>query len=136
MLVKVRNKEFNIDLVNNEVNRLYQEINETSLEMTQISIDIKSMTAERKKDDRPFTEEETKKIETLSERVKAARFELIDKRWKIIKELMETNGYDFDFDFWNRRTGPEDLNQFVFDCLDVDRAKFTDKENPKKSKKK
>jgi hypothetical protein len=49
----------------------------------------------------------------------------ITAREECLRNLLESNGYDYDDAWWEQNTGAEDQNEFIYTCLmkDLDKKK-------------
>lgn len=125
MVLTVRGKEFKIDFVSNEIHELYGEIRRIAFET---SARIKSEEVLKVNETDPvkagdmIREFEILRMKNVSE--------LIQLRYKAIKEIITSNGLDFDESWWKKKTTPEDLTDFLFDCV------MKDISNDNQSKKK
>lgn len=139
MIVKVRGKEFRIELVSNYCHRVYDEIVMAVASLTSLNVELHRKRIEylemleAKKDKKELIEKYANDFNKAAEKVEQLKTEILAKRKDIIKELLESNDIEFDFEWWDKRTSQDDWNSFVLSCLDPDREN-----NPpeKKSKKK
>lgn len=134
MRLEIRGKEFKIDLVNNYCSRIYHE------ELFPMIVEHGALLTDAEKDasiaiamSEDRTEEMRKQAGILKEK-KARAKELDDKvymmRFELIQELLESNDYEYDKAWWERRTSPEDVNEFILCCLQPEYQKV--KGNKKK----
>ena len=130
MVVTVRKKEFNIELVSNYVHKLYSELTEASFELSETSNElqevgikhIQDIKGVKDKDEiKRMNEEFNSIVVQENKRIKDLTKEIISKRWLIIKELIEVNGYEYDAEWWDRRTSVDDLNNFMLECMGNDK---------------
>jgi hypothetical protein len=98
MLLTVRDKEFKIDFVSNYVQEKYTEL-------TELAFDHSSA-------DTATKEGRQKLVETTKR--------LVSVRKELVKEIVESNGYEYEENWWSRKTSPNDLNGFVFSCVSKD----------------
>lgn len=129
MKIIVRDKTFNIELVNNYSHQLYDEI----AKKTRALVDNADELEDRKDE---FTEEinqagtikEKKKIrkefkDYLKEGEKnrdALKTEIVELRLSYIKEILITNDIEFDDQWWIHKTQPNDMNEFLIKCVNKD----------------
>lgn len=141
MIVTVRDKEFNIGLVSNYVHKLYSELVDNSFKLSGCSKNAQDKAFARAekleakpklKEMKAMNVEFNKDIEKLNTDIKALTAEVTGGRLAIIKELLETNDYEYDSEWWDRRTCPEDLNDFMLKCLGKDQKETEEKKNTKK----
>lgn len=112
MTLQVRDKEFDITFVNNYVREQYQEILSLSDEISELPDQIEEL---EKQD---LSKSELKKE---LKKVNKKRTELIKDiaavREDIVRELLETNGYEYDVSWWAHKTDANDINDFMLDCI-------------------
>lgn len=141
MITKVRNKEFNIGLVSNYVHKLYSELVDASFSLSECSRNAQNKAFDRAEkikkkpkiaEVKEMNKEFTKDIERLDAEIRALTAEVTSLRMSIIKELVETNDYEYDFDWWDRKTAPNDLNDFMLKCLGKDQKEEEEKSTKKK----
>ena len=113
MTIEVRGQEFKIDFVNNFCREQYQQMLEAAEELTEIperiaavdGVDVAAAKAEFRK-------------------LRAEQKELVQRigalREEILRELVETNGYDYDRNWWLHKTDTNDINRFVVECIRKD----------------
>lgn len=118
MKLDVRGKEFDITFVNNYVREQYQEILSLSDEIGELPDKIDKL-----KDKDLLRNDLKKELRELNRE----RTELIKKialiREDIIKEILETNGYDYDKSWWSHKTDANDINDFMLTCVMKDVSK-------------
>lgn len=117
----VRGRSFKIDLVSNWVRRRYAEMVEASTRMQELSGEIAGIIEELGKVTEPD------QFASIQERADKARAEInerknevLEARQEVIEELLESNGLKYDGDWWDKKTGPEDVNDFLLACLNKD----------------
>lgn len=66
------------------------------------------------------TEEKDKAMDALSE---VELKEVLDSRGDCIENLVTSNGYEYDADWWEKNTAYEDQNQFIYLCILKDVSK-------------
>lgn len=148
--LKVRNQTYRIDLVSMYVLEKYDEMQADAVKLTEAQIKQNILNSELsgyvsdlkqivKIPDETALEELKKKIEIVKSQVeKCAKSiteisrELFEKRKEIVKEILESNDYEYDDAFWHRRTSPEDMNEFLLCCVNKDREPDTKKSSVKK----
>ena len=132
MKIKVRDKEFKIELVNNYVHQLYQEITDISKEIVEEVEKLKELTEEYLKNK---TKETEKNLNELGKKLNIYRKEktkeLYDLRMEIIQEVLTTNNYEYDSVWWLKRTEPNDLNDFMITCINKDKMDGTKNDTKK-----
>jgi len=126
----VREKVFNIELVNNYVHQLYADLQNK----TQMIIEMGGDLDERRKDFLEDAEEnitDRKKVRELKRtfraeqkeikaEMKSLSLDMADVREQMLEELCETNKYPYDAEWWLHQTSTDDVNDFVIDCLKKD----------------
>jgi hypothetical protein len=70
---------------------------------------------------------EPEQFASIQERADKARAEInerknevLEARQEVIEELLESNGLKYDGDWWDKKTSPEDVNDFLLACLNKD----------------
>ena len=51
----------------------------------------------------------------------------LDRRYKIIEEILVTNGHKFDLDWWDKCTEPTQVNAFIYQATHKDHAEVKKK---------
>ena len=119
MRMQVRDKSFKIDLVNNYVHELYSEMAGLSFDLSDVSSDVEEVK----------TRAEFKELRLG---YKLIAKQIVELRDQIIKELLESNGYNYDSTWWKRKTSVNDLNEFVLACVKKDESTIEKKATEKK----
>ena len=126
MKLQVRDKEFDITFVNNYVREKYQELVELTEDLQAVINDFRDWLKDESLEKKELKEEER--------RVNKERRELINSvgvlRDDIIREVLETNDYEYDKKWWLHKTTASDTNTFMLDCI------LKDVEDKNQSKKK
>jgi len=128
MILIVREKEFDIKLVNNFVHEQYTKMVEESGELQCVPDSIAEAEEEYKEKIETVDKEQQKalkkeyrdKVKAINSRVSVLVKNLIDTRQDIIKELLESNDYEYDVQWWLRKTDTEDCNDFMNACIKKD----------------
>jgi len=135
MQIEVRDKSFDITFVNNWCREQYQELQELIDEITDISAKVDKISSAIKTAE---GEESKKLLDDMREhrkRMKEISTEIVGKPKKInrpkqygireliVKEIIETNDYDYDEHWWNHNTDVEDVNDFMLTCMQKDLKK-------------
>ena len=107
MRVEVRGNHFDIELVNNYVHEQYSKLTELSYDLVSLADEVGNLQLGE-------IAAGVKRIRAESNVKKA---ELCRVRDDIVRELLESNGYDFDVDWWKRKTSPDDMNDFMIACV-------------------
>jgi hypothetical protein len=97
--------EFKVGFVSNWVTREYKELTEDALSVWQEAQELKSGNKSVKEAD--------------SEVFKRAE-NLLDRKYALVQEILETNGYEFDHKFWDRKTEPQAVNDFIAQAVHKD----------------
>lgn len=115
MVLTVRGKEFKIDFVSNYVQELFQK-------MVLASFDL----VDNEKIDEAVALSKTDQVKakamlrSIEKERKLSAKDLVELRTEMIKEIVESNGYEYDAHWWSRRTSPEDVNDFLLGCVKKD----------------
>ena len=114
MIIEVRDREFKVTFVNNYVRDLYNEMLIDVDDLTALPDEIEEIAKiedrkERKAQVKDVTQRQRKLIRKISE-----------TRLDMLKELLSTNGLDYDEHWWRHSTDVDDINQFVFSCIQKD----------------
>ncbi len=62
-------------------------------------------------------EDEEKRKSELNKLVEADLLAKVEVREEVIKTILESNGYEFDADWWDRNTSYADQNEFIQLCM-------------------
>lgn len=112
--IQVRNKGFLIGFVSHFAIREFSEISEQANRVGQLY--------------QHYLEAQKKgKIAYMKELEEAMReynrIEFMDRRLNIIKHILEKNDIEYDSEFWEMNTGPDDHMQFLRDAITKDLTK-------------
>jgi hypothetical protein len=116
MLFGVRDKEFDITFVNNYCREQYQRMLELVDELTDMPDEADGITDDEKLDSRA----KMAAVRELQKRQRGIVREIADVRESIVRELLETNGHEYDAKWWSRKTDADDMNTFALGCLQKD----------------
>lgn len=139
MDIKIRDKVFKINLVNNEAQNLYGEIRTLSLQLVEYVSEVKEITEEFDIESKDLDRKERKalrlKYKTELNEMKAEAGE-----WSksiqtnielLMTELLIHNNYEFDKNWWIHKISQEDKENFLTTCMKKDVTKGK-KATPKK----
>lgn len=122
MQIDVRDKSFDITFVNNWCREKYQEMLEYIDEISELPAKYDEIKDADK--DKSVKLKELKELNTHQHDLTRL---ITQVRTDIIKELLDTNGYEYDEKFWKRKTDVDDLNDFMLTCMQKDLSKSTSK---------
>jgi hypothetical protein len=63
-----------------------------------------------------------KKIEDANNEILERAESLLQRKYDLVQDIIESNGYEFDLKWWDRRTDPNAVNAFLRDCVQKDTA--------------
>jgi hypothetical protein len=109
MKLTVRDKTFKIELVNNYVHELYSELVNLAVDLSDHMADTTQI-----KDRATYKE--------MKIQYRALAKESVKTRDDIVKELLESNGIEYDEKWWKRRVGVNDINDFMLTCIQKDQG--------------
>lgn len=109
---EVRGKTFEINLVNNWCHEKYAELSSLAFDLA----DDTSILEARTITGLSGLKATRSAVQNKREIVK----QIVEIRQDILKELMTTNGYEYDPVWWERSTDPDDLNDFIIACMKKD----------------
>lgn len=116
MLFGVRDKEFDITFVNNYCREQYQDMLAIIDDMTDLPAAVEEVS-----DDQTLSKaERLRKLREMNRGQRAMVRQIATIRLDIVRELVETNGYEFDERWWSRKTDADDMNEFALGCLQKD----------------
>lgn len=115
MELVVRDKTFNINFVNNYVREQYQKILELSDEISYLPVEIDEI-GEKELSKKEFN----KRIREVEHKRTCIIKSISETRDSILKELLETNGCEYDEKWWKHKTDVNDINDFVLSCITKD----------------
>ena len=112
MDVKVRDKTFTISFVNNWSVRQYGVLTDLLYELTDTvdEFEHKINSAPSSKDVRMLLREGREKQRNLKNKI-------ADLRDSIVKEILETNNYEYDVKWWMHKATLDDMNDFMLNCI-------------------
>jgi hypothetical protein len=124
---EIRGQTFKIDFVSNYVIEQYQEVESLAFQLTDLITEVEKLG--EKFSDNPDEKEVWKEAQKIQRRRADIEAQIIPIRREIIKEIIETNGMEYDEKFWTRKTSPNDINEFILSCV---RKDLNDKGSKKK----
>lgn len=110
----VRGRAFSIGFISNYMMRTYDKIVQESSRVYTLYLQYQK--AEKDKNVSRMAELEEAIRETKEK-------DFTEKRLDLIKEILTRNNLKFDYDFWDRETGPDDLMTFLRDAISKDLSK-------------
>lgn len=116
MLFGVRDKEFDITFVNNFCREEYQRMLDLVDELTDLPTAVDEVADSNKLNER----EKAAAMRALRQKQRTLVREIARARETIVRELLETNGYEFEERWWSRHTDADDMNTFALGCLRKD----------------
>lgn len=116
MLFGVRDKEWDITFVNNYCREQYQEMLDAVDEIADLPAEVDEVSDDESVD----RKEKIKRIKELRVKQRALVRKIADIREDIVRELLETNGHEYDKTWWSRKADADDMNTFALGCLQKD----------------
>lgn len=113
MTFDVRGKSFEITFVNNYVREQYNEMLLVTEDLAATPDEVAELPTDDSQPSRKKRRESRLRRRELVRRIS-------DLREDMLRELLETNGYDYDRGWWMHKTDAEDINEFVFSCNQKD----------------
>ena len=114
MKFDVRGKVFDITFVNNYVRERYTEMLEL---VDDLSDHPDKMSELMEGEDRAEMRHGLRHIKEEQRRLVR---EIAEMRADMLNEILTTNDYPYDAEWWKRKTDVDDINNFVFDCIQKD----------------
>ena len=115
MKIDVRDQSFDITFVNNYCRERYQDMLTLIDEVSGIPEQYEVI-----KDSEDLDKAKLSKMKELNSKQHELTKSITEIRTEIIKELLETNEYEYDQKFWKRKTDVDDLNDFMLTCMQKD----------------
>jgi hypothetical protein len=115
MKIDVRDQSFDITFVNNYCRERYQDMLTLIDEVSGIPEQYEVI-----KDSEDSDKAKLSKMKELNSKQHELTKSITEIRTEIIKELLETNEYEYDQKFWKRKTDVDDLNDFMLTCMQKD----------------
>ena len=116
MKLTIRDKSFEINFVNNWCRERYQDMIDKVEELGDLPDQLDEISRRDDIGDRA----KLRLLKDLKREKRGLSREIVDIRGEILKELLETNGYEYDQKWWSRKTDADDLNEFILSCLQKD----------------
>lgn len=116
MTFTVRDKQFDVTFVNNWTREAYQQMLEATDDLVGLPDEADEIGENGKLDPR----ERVKAIREIQKRQRALVRKIAELRTAMVRELLETNGYEYDEKWWSRKTDADDMNDFALGCLQKD----------------
>lgn len=116
MLFDVRDKQFEITFVNNWTRETYQQMLEAVDDLTDLPDEAAEIGDKKTLDVR----DRSRAMKEIQKRQRALVRKIAELRMAMVKELLETNGYEYDERWWSRHTDADDMNDFALGCLQKD----------------
>jgi len=110
MKIDVRGKSFSIDLVNNWVHTKYTDMSDTIADLQEKADEVQELIG-------PTYRKQNREIRKDVSKLKR---QVVEVRQEIVRELLESNGYEYDPRFWDREVNADDINGFVLAAITKD----------------
>lgn len=114
MTFDIRGNEFKVTFVNNYVRERYNELLQLVDELSELPEQMEDVA---KAEDRGEMRRGFRDIKKEQRRLIR---EIAEIRHDMLNEILTTNGYEYDPEWWRRKTDVDDINNFVFDCIQKD----------------
>jgi D-alanyl-D-alanine dipeptidase len=124
MVFDIRGEKFDVKFVNNYVRERYNDMLQLVDELTDLPEEVEEITSEDRAEMR-------RGFRDIRKRQRAITKDITEIRRDMLNEILTTNGYEYDSEWWRRKTDVEDINTFVFDCIQKD-VKSDGKQSKKK----
>jgi hypothetical protein len=118
--LNIQDKTFNINFTSNYVVHAW---NEQSKEISRVNSMVKELSDIQGKIESGTVTiaQATKRIEEITEAVnEIGSAEFFARRLDIVAEILITNAYEFDREWWERRTEPSDVITFIVSSISKD----------------
>jgi hypothetical protein len=128
VIIKIRDREFKIELVNNYVRKLYSDIRCDSEFITDQVRDAKDLLdefteneskAKTPSESRAIKKEYREKHKEIRIQIKELEKRIVATRNEILLEILSTNSYDYNEKWWDHKTDVNDINEFIRRCFDI-----------------
>lgn len=116
MTFNIRDKEFKISFVNNYIREQYTEM----LNLADELADLPDVVDEIVEDDTKNKMQKRRELRDLKKEQRRLVREIAEIRDDMLNELLTTNGYDYEREWWKRKTDVNDINRFVLDSIQKD----------------
>jgi len=111
----IRGKQFEITFVNNYVREQYQRMVDLADELSDLPHEVDAI-SEEGGDKRAQID----KLKQVKRKQRELVHEISTIRQDLLREILETNNYEYDAQWWRRKTDANDVNNFVLDCVQKD----------------
>jgi len=118
MIFDIRGETFDIKFVNNYVRERYNEMLQLVDELSDLPEQAEDITKED-------TSEMRRGFRDLKKKQRGLVREITEIRGDMLNEILTTNGREYNAEWWRRKTDVDDVNNFVFDCIQKDITKDT-----------
>jgi len=118
MIFDIRGETFDITFVNNYVRERYNEMLQLVDELSDLPEQAEDITKED-------TSEMRRGFRDLKKKQRGLVREITEIRSDMLNEILTTNGREYNAEWWRRKTDVDDVNNFVFDCIQKDITKDT-----------
>lgn len=115
MTFDIRGEQFNITFVNNYVREKYQDMVDLADELSDLPNEADAISEEG-----GDKKTQIAKLKELKRKQRALVKQIGEVRDEILREILETNGYEYDAQWWRRKTDANDINNFVLGCVQKD----------------
>ena len=116
MIFDIRGETFDIKFVNNYVRERYNEMLQLVDELSDLPEQAEDITKED-------TSEMRRGFRDLKKKQRGLVREITEIRSDMLNEILTTNGREYNAEWWRRKTDVDDVNNFVFDCIQKDITK-------------
>jgi hypothetical protein len=121
MILAVRGKDFDIGFVNNYCHEKYSELASLALDLQ----DTKDLTDARKKVEAGDADGAQKALRDIDKKRVEITQRIVKLREEILRELVESNGIEFDAEWWKHKASVNDINDFIYESIMKDTEKST-----------
>lgn len=115
---------YNIEFISNYVFNQYNKFNARIVEVLQIQKELTALAenlGEMKSQKDGDINSLKEKIEELTARAKDGK-DIIEWQWEILQEVLESNDYDYDREYWEKTTQKDAVSSFLSKIFGVNEA--------------
>lgn len=102
---KTQEETFKISFVSNWATNEFKEITEDSIEIHKEYLALKS---------------NEKTFDGSSSDIFNRGQNLLERKYELLKDILESNGHEFNAKFWDRKTDPDTVNKFIMQAIHKD----------------
>lgn len=123
MDVKVGDKKFKLEKKSIYISELYSELTKMAFDKVDLGAEVDEIDLEYQSDIEDGMSnakaglKRIRAIRHLRSKIDALTGEIFEKRFEVLAEVLDLNGYEFDADLWRKKADVETVNDILVDLV-------------------